>query len=115
MKAAGIREFKAKLSRYLAEVRRGEVVLITDRGEVVAEVRKPALPVAQDPVRRALWPLVVRGEVRLGDPSLPGSRRRDGVDARLPPGVVSRELNEVRADADRDVVARSGSAESRRR
>ena len=41
MKAVGIRELKARLSQYIREVRRGEVVLVTDRGEVVAELRQP--------------------------------------------------------------------------
>lgn len=41
MKTAGIRELKAHLSSYLQEVQRGEALLITDRGRVVAEVRRP--------------------------------------------------------------------------
>jgi antitoxin (DNA-binding transcriptional repressor) of toxin-antitoxin stability system len=41
MKTAGVRELKARLSSYLREVQRGEVVLVTDRGRVVAEVRRP--------------------------------------------------------------------------
>ena len=32
MKAVGIRELKAYLSRFLREVASGEVVLVTDRG-----------------------------------------------------------------------------------
>ena len=38
---AGIREFKAHLSRYLDEVKAGATLLITDRGAVVAELRPP--------------------------------------------------------------------------
>jgi antitoxin (DNA-binding transcriptional repressor) of toxin-antitoxin stability system len=41
MKTAGIREFKEQLSQYLREVQTGEVILVTDRGRVVAEVRAP--------------------------------------------------------------------------
>lgn len=41
MKTAGIRELKAHLSSYVRDVERGEVVLITDRGRVVAEIRPP--------------------------------------------------------------------------
>ncbi len=41
MKAVGIRELKARLSQYVREVRRGEIILVTDRGEVVAESRQP--------------------------------------------------------------------------
>ncbi len=39
MRAVGVRDLKANLSRYLREVERGEVVLVTDRGRVVAELR----------------------------------------------------------------------------
>ena len=41
MVAVGIRELKNKLSEYVRLVRAGEVVLVTDRGEVVAELRQP--------------------------------------------------------------------------
>jgi antitoxin (DNA-binding transcriptional repressor) of toxin-antitoxin stability system len=41
MKIAGVREFKAKLSELLRDIQRGETILITDRGRVVAEVRPP--------------------------------------------------------------------------
>ena len=39
MRAVGGRDLKANLSRYLREVERGEVVLVTDRGRVRAELR----------------------------------------------------------------------------
>ncbi len=42
MKTVGIRELKNRLSEYLRLVRRGERVLVTDRGEVVAEIHRPA-------------------------------------------------------------------------
>lgn len=41
MKTAGVREIKARFSAWLREVQRGEVVLVTDRGRVVAELRPP--------------------------------------------------------------------------
>ena len=41
MKAVGLRELKNRLSEYVREVRRGERVLVTDRGEVVAELSPP--------------------------------------------------------------------------
>jgi antitoxin (DNA-binding transcriptional repressor) of toxin-antitoxin stability system len=40
-KTAGVREFRARLSEYLREVKRGETVLLTDRGQVIAEVSPP--------------------------------------------------------------------------
>jgi len=44
MKTAGVREIKNNLSAYLRDVRRGAVIRISDRGEVVAELRPPAAP-----------------------------------------------------------------------
>ena len=41
MVSAGIRELKANLSRYLKQVAKGRIVLVTDRGRVVAELRAP--------------------------------------------------------------------------
>ena len=41
MRAVGLRELKAHLSRFVREVVAGEVVLVTDRGRVVAELRPP--------------------------------------------------------------------------
>ena len=42
MKAVAVKELKNRLSSYLREVREGEVVLVTDRGRVVAELRQPS-------------------------------------------------------------------------
>lgn len=41
MKTVGIKVLKNKLSYYLNLVRQGEVVLVSDRDEVIAEIRKP--------------------------------------------------------------------------
>jgi antitoxin (DNA-binding transcriptional repressor) of toxin-antitoxin stability system len=41
MISTGIRDLKAHLSRYLRQVAGGEIVLVTDRGRVVAELRLP--------------------------------------------------------------------------
>ena len=41
MKAVGVRELKNRLSEYLRLVRAGEDILVTDRGEVIAELRQP--------------------------------------------------------------------------
>jgi antitoxin (DNA-binding transcriptional repressor) of toxin-antitoxin stability system len=65
MKTAGIRELKARLSSYLQDVERGEALLITDRGRVVAEVRAPGTGVAiTDPEAARHAELVRRGLVR---------------------------------------------------
>ena len=39
MKTVGIKQLKAKLSEYLRTVRAGETILVTDRDEVIAELR----------------------------------------------------------------------------
>ncbi len=39
MKAVGIKAFKAKLSEYVRLVKGGETILITERDDVVAELR----------------------------------------------------------------------------
>ena len=41
MTQVGIRAFKAELSRYLRQVRSGRPVLVTDRGQVIAQVSAP--------------------------------------------------------------------------
>ena len=42
MRSVGIRVLKNQLSKYLALVQKGETVLVTDRDEVVAEIRRPS-------------------------------------------------------------------------
>lgn len=72
MKTVGIRELKNRLSEYLREVRRGESVLVTDRGEVVAELSPPR-PGVDHGAPAALRALAKRGLVTLasqGDVSL---------------------------------------------
>lgn len=39
MKAVGIKTLKARLSEYLRLVKAGEVILVTERDEVIAELR----------------------------------------------------------------------------
>ncbi len=57
MKAVAVKELKNRLSSYLREVKNGEIVLVTDRGRVVAELRQPragAVVSAQDEVLERL-------------------------------------------------------------
>lgn len=42
VKSVGVKMLKNNLSRYLELVRQGEIVLITDRDEVIAELRLPS-------------------------------------------------------------------------
>ena len=68
MKAVGIRELKNRLSEYLRTVRRGEDILVTDRGTVVAEIRSPGRYHA-DTRYPALLELAREGGARLGPPN----------------------------------------------
>jgi antitoxin (DNA-binding transcriptional repressor) of toxin-antitoxin stability system len=66
VKAVGIRELKNRLSEYLRDVRRGESVLVTDRGEVVAEIGPPGHRVAESLHPPGLQALARRGLATLG-------------------------------------------------
>lgn len=68
MKTVGIRDLKNRLSEYLREVHRGEIVLVTDRGEVVAELSLPRHDATEPGVPAALLALAKRGLVTLGSP-----------------------------------------------
>jgi antitoxin (DNA-binding transcriptional repressor) of toxin-antitoxin stability system len=62
MKTAGVRDLKARLSAYLKDVARGDVVLVTDRGRVVAELRPPGASERKtSPAESRYWNLVERG------------------------------------------------------
>ncbi len=41
MKAVGVKQLKNQLSRYLKLVQEGEIVYVTDRDEIIAEIHKP--------------------------------------------------------------------------
>lgn len=66
----GIRELKNRLSEYIRMARRGEQVLVTDRGVVVAELRKPD-PGAVDHRYPGLVELARQGTARLGPENRP--------------------------------------------
>lgn len=69
MKTVGIRELKDRLSEYLRRVRSGESVLVTDRGEVIAEFSPPGRVPADTSVPPGLLALARRGLLTLGSPS----------------------------------------------
>jgi antitoxin (DNA-binding transcriptional repressor) of toxin-antitoxin stability system len=91
MKAVGLRELKNRLGRYVEEVRRGDVILVTDRGEVVAELRPPG-HVGSAPA--GLARMADRGDLVLGLPHDPTAYRRLGPCA--PPGTAKALLDEDR-------------------
>ena len=70
MRTIGIRELKADLSRVLRDVQKGDTILITDRGRVVAELRSPdASQWSGSPHERALARLASLGHLRVGEPT----------------------------------------------
>ena len=68
MRVIGIRELKAQLSRVLRDVQSGDVILVTDRGRVVAELRRPdASRWADSPQERAVARLAAGGQLRVAE------------------------------------------------
>ena len=61
MRTVGIRELKNSLSEYLRRVRSGESVLVTDRGEVVAELTPPGQRTSDPSVPPGVLTLARRG------------------------------------------------------
>jgi prevent-host-death family protein len=66
MKTVGLRELKNRLGEYVRQVRSGEGVAVTDRGEVVAELLPPGQRVEGRGVPSALGALASRGQLTLG-------------------------------------------------
>lgn len=95
MKAVGVRELKNRLSEYLRLVRSGEEILVTDRGEVVAELRQPS-PRVTLPYSAALVEVARQGRARLGL-----ANRADlypALETTLPDGTAARLLDDERGE-----------------
>jgi len=68
MRTIGIRELKAKLSQVLRDVQGGDIVLVTDRGRVVAELRSPEPATwGVAPPYRALIRMAAVGHLRVAE------------------------------------------------
>ena len=92
MKAVGVRELKNRLSEYLRLVRGGEEILVTDRGQVIAELRQPSPRV--DVPYPALLEAVRQGRARLGVGNRPELYPVLG--PAMPEGAAARLLDEER-------------------
>ena len=81
-KVVGARELKTRLGSYLREVRRGRTIVVTDRGEPVAEIRPIAL--ARAGHRRPRSPRHARATVEAlgGAPASVSSHSAPGIAAR---------------------------------
>lgn len=96
MLAVGIREFKNRLSHYVRLVRSGESVLVTDRGEVVAEMRPPGTASEHADVPGGLLEMVRKGRASL---ALPREERVVPRFSRLTAdGTAERLLDEERGE-----------------
>src|SRR5262249_31861119 len=98
MKSVGIEQLKSRLSEYLRLVRGGETVLVTDRDEVVAELRPtPKQPAIADSLDDILDSLAERGEVTRA--ILPKQGRKwKATGLGLTVGSAKAFLDEVRGD-----------------
>src|SRR4029453_3558538 len=91
MKTVGVRELKNRLSEYIRHVRAGESVLVTDRGEVVAELTPPGPGATAGDLPRVLLGRAGRGLAPGGppgaapslSPALPRKRNRKVTAAQL--------------------------------
>ena len=79
MKSVGLRELKNRLSQYVRQVRRGEGFLVTDRGEVVAELTPPAGGRAPYGLPAMLAAMAAKGQ------TTPGAQNSPDVYPLLPP------------------------------
>jgi antitoxin (DNA-binding transcriptional repressor) of toxin-antitoxin stability system len=98
MKSVGVKQLKSRLSEYLRLVRNGETVLVTDRDEVVAELRpaRKQLRIA-DSLDELLDSLAERGEVTRA--SLPKRQWRwKATGLGLAAGSANALLDEIRSD-----------------
>jgi prevent-host-death family protein len=66
VKTVGLRELKNRLAEYVREVRSGEGVLVTDRGEVVAELVPPGPATTESGAPSGLVALAKTGRLTLG-------------------------------------------------
>ena len=67
----GIRELKNRLSEYLRLVRAGELVQVTDRGTVVAELRPAGHPAGGRQIHPGLLDLARSQQISLAEPNDP--------------------------------------------
>jgi prevent-host-death family protein len=65
MVRVGVRQLKAQLSGYLRQVRAGDVIVVTDHGEVVAELRPAGTTPGETSAERRMREAVAAGWIQL--------------------------------------------------
>ena len=96
MIAVGIRDLKNRLSEYVRLVRAGEVVLVTDRGEVVAELRQPYGSGERTDLPPGVLELARRGLCTLPVPRTEGDDPYPVLPRLVPDGTAQRIIDEDR-------------------
>ncbi|HEX4628799.1 MAG TPA: type II toxin-antitoxin system prevent-host-death family antitoxin [Gemmatimonadales bacterium] len=99
MKTVGVKQLKARLSEYLRAVKRGEVVVVTERDQVVAELKAPRKDreLSED-VMETLDALALAGELTRAAAGKRGWRwTAKGLGLR--PGTAASILEDLRADS----------------
>ncbi len=91
MHSIGIKALKNKLSEYVRAAAAGETVLVTDRGQVVAELVSPRVRADASPTERRLGELMRQGLLAPAK----GSR-----DAPLPPRKPVAKIAELLDEMD---------------
>ncbi len=98
MKIVGIKDLKNNLSAYLREVRRGTHILVSDRGNVVAELHEPGAVYTsgEESGNLILAEWIAKGNV------IPPAREKEPLPAApvgVPSGTVRKLLKADRDDA----------------
>jgi antitoxin (DNA-binding transcriptional repressor) of toxin-antitoxin stability system len=98
MKAVGVKQLKARLSEYLRLVKSGETLLVTERDDVIAELRPARRRLhASEGLEEVLEALAATGEItRAGLPKRGWKWRPKGLG--LEPGTAQKILDELRAE-----------------
>ena len=95
VKSVNIRALKDRLSAFLRDAQRGDVIVVSDRGRVVAEIRPPTIePAATDAATGKLRRLATEGVVKPGLPNRADAYQKPAV--RLPDKVVDDALGWTR-------------------
>lgn len=94
VRVVGIRELKARLSHYVRMVGAGETILVTDRGEVVAEMRAPGVTPLESSLPPGVLELARRGMATL--PLEPEAYDYPRLPPVVPEGTAARWLDEER-------------------
>ena len=97
VQTVNIRALKDRLSAFLRDVQRGDVILVTDRGRLVAEIRPPTIEApATGTTAAKLRRLATEGVVKLGLPNRADAYRKAGLS--LPDKIVEGALRWTRGE-----------------